>query len=108
MSVICLNCEGWGCAQCKSERQAAQGGEQGLSPLEVELAELRPEAAMNRQTLSHARQSIADERDLARSWFASATELRADRDAWQKRALRAEDDLTLLTAEISLFRGGSA
>lgn len=41
--VICLNCEGWGCAQCKSEREAAKGGEQGLSPLEVELAAARAE-----------------------------------------------------------------
>lgn len=67
--MICLNCEGWGCAQCKSERDAAKGGEQGLSPLEIEVAQLR-----------------------------------ADHDAWQKRALKAEDDLTLLAAELVLLR----
>jgi len=45
MSVICLNCEGWTCSQCKSEREAARGGEQGLSPLEIENAGLRTELA---------------------------------------------------------------
>lgn len=45
MAVICLNCDGWGCAQCKNEREAAQGGEQGPNALEVELAGLRVQLA---------------------------------------------------------------
>lgn len=49
MSVICPNCEGWGCASCKSEREAAKGGEQGLSPLEVEVEGLRAELTAARE-----------------------------------------------------------
>jgi hypothetical protein len=41
LSVICLNCEGWGCTQCRDERDASKGGEQGLSPLEIENDRLR-------------------------------------------------------------------
>jgi hypothetical protein len=45
MAVICVNCEGWGCAACQYERTAARGGEQGPSALEVELEQLRAEVA---------------------------------------------------------------
>lgn len=36
--TVCLNCEGWGCAQCQNEREEARGGEQGPTALELELA----------------------------------------------------------------------
>lgn len=36
MNVIC-NCNGMGCLQCRSDRAAAAGGEQGSSPLELEV-----------------------------------------------------------------------
>ena len=43
MAVICLNCEGWDCAQCKLEREAAAGGEQGPTAEDLELVALRHE-----------------------------------------------------------------
>lgn len=96
MSVICLGCEGWGCAQCKSEREAAKGGEQGASPLEVELAGLRAEVSRllqdgTRLTLQRdaAEQLVVDQ-------LALIHELKAERDR--------------LLAELALFRvpGGAA
>lgn len=43
MSVICLQCDGWGCTRCVLERAEAAGGEQGPTAEELELQQLRAE-----------------------------------------------------------------
>lgn len=52
MSVICVQCDGWGCTHCKNERAEAGGGEQGPTALELENDSLRRELA-----------EVKDERD---------------------------------------------
>ena len=96
MAVICLNCEGWGCEACKVDREAAKGGEQGPSPLDLQVQHLRDEVKRCRDgqgRLIAARdqleQLVVEQRDLL-------LVLRTQRDA--------------LLAEVALLRipGGSA
>ena len=91
MSVICLNCDGWGCSQCKNEREAAKGGEQGPYALVVELAGLRAEIERLKDFEAN---SLS-----ARAWTEILKEL---------LAMTAERDRLL--AELALLRvpGGAA
>jgi hypothetical protein len=54
MSVICINCEGWGCMQCSYDRAAAAGGEQGLTADELKLQQLRTDLGEFRAALVDA------------------------------------------------------
>lgn len=90
MSVICVHCEGWGCLHCKTERKAAAGGEQGLSPLEIEVAELRTDRdAWHRRALG-----AEDQRDAAERLVIDQRELLLD--------LKTERDGLL--AQVALLR----
>lgn len=69
MNIACLNCEGWGCAECKS----ARSGDQGLTTVEVELAEARAEIARLRGERDDAQAAAAwaqKERDDALARYA--------------------------------------
>lgn len=61
--TACINCEGWGCAQCAHEREAARGGEQGPTALELQVEHLRSEVKRCRD--GQAR--ITAQRDEARA-----------------------------------------
>lgn len=61
--VKCLNCDGWGCRECANEREAAKGGEQGPTALELQVEHLRGEVKRCRD--GQAR--ITAQRDEARA-----------------------------------------
>lgn len=98
MSVICLDCEGWGCAKCKHAREAAKGGEQGLSVGELEVRDLEEQLRKARRDLDLASASYVTA--IAREHFANATmrqelaEVRGQRDA--------------ALTELALLKGGVA
>jgi chromosome segregation ATPase len=108
MAVICLNCEGWGCAQCKLERQAAAGGEQGPTAEDLDLIALRHErdtfkgladdltkflgeriAELETEVLSMRHEAISFA-DLAEKVTEISKALRDQRNAETERADRAE------------------
>lgn len=86
MSVICLNCDGWGCAQCKNERAAAAGGEQGPTSLELDLQLARAELAEAR---TRYEVSERDRNALA----AEVAETTRIKDAYGRALGRVEDAL---------------
>lgn len=104
--VICLNCEAMGspvCHLCRSEREAAAGGEQGLSPLEVEVEGLRAQLAAAQEAHRVQLRATGDEirrADGAEKAYAGACE--------QIARLIGERDAAI--AELALLRvpGGKA
>jgi hypothetical protein len=57
----CLNCDGWGCAQCALDREEARGGEQGPTASELHIDHLRKELEVERLLRNVAEK----ERDVA-------------------------------------------
>lgn len=95
--VICLSCDGWGCESCRLEREAARGGEQGLTASELEVDQLRAKAAkLNSENLAL----------LAAfpEYGSTGNELKEER----ARAERAEAELAEYRIELEVVKAGAA
>lgn len=64
MSVICLSCDGWGCESCRLEREAAQGGEQGLTASELEVEQLRAALMVAKAERDAALELVVDQLEV--------------------------------------------
>lgn len=93
-----MNCEGWGCAKCKLEREAATGGEQGLSVGELEVRDLEEQLRKARRDLDIASANYVTA--IAREHFANAAMRQ------QLGELRTQLDAAL--TELALLKGGVA